>query len=100
MANTDIPDTELFNRGNESWFCFLNISAFFSTLVFGNFLWRTLRRLRCLPEGYNVPSRFLINSVFFSTLNTWKKTDEKPKALYENVKGEQERLVNFSSVYK
>lgn len=29
-----------------------------------------------------------------------KKTDENPKALYENVKGEQERLVNFSSVYK
>ena len=73
---------------------------FFSTFIFGNFLRRTLRTLRCLPEGYNVPSRFLINSVFFSTLNTLKKTDEIPKALYENVKGEQERLVNFSSVYK
>ena len=61
MTNTDIPDTELFNRGNEYWSCFLIISIFFSTLIFGNFVWRTLRRLRCLPEGYNVPSRFLIS---------------------------------------
>ena len=98
MGNTDIPDTELFNSGFVSLlFLHFSVHSFLGT-SYGEFcedfaVYRKATIYRLVSLIYQL-------CILQYSQQLGEQTDEIPKALYENVKGEQERLVNFSSVYK